>query len=87
MNVYFISPQFLNPRDFSYLLRTLRISRVFSYIPQQELPKEIVASIPESVKITYNKDAGKQKDFLNRSVMSICHSIARPGMAPMYGLR
>lgn len=76
MNVYFISPQFLNPRDFSYLLRTLRISRVFSYIPQQELPEEIVASIPESVKITYNKDAGKQKEFLNRSVMSICHSIA-----------
>lgn len=76
MNVYFISPQFLNPRDFSYLLRTLRISRVFSYIPQQELPEEIVASIPESVKITYNMDVKKQKEFLNRSVMSICHSIA-----------
>lgn len=76
MNVYFISPKYLNPGDFSYLLRTLRISRIFSYIPQGELPTEMVSSIPEEIKVTYNTQTDKQKAFLNRSVMSICHSIA-----------
>lgn len=76
MNVYFISPKYLNPRDFSYLLRTLRISRIFSYIPQEELPSEMVSSIPEGIKVTYNTQVDRQKAFLNRSVMSICHSIA-----------
>lgn len=76
MNVYFISPQYIRPSDFSFLISVLKVKKIFSFIPSQSLDKEIVTTL-DSLETKYCISPSKQLDFYKSCVFSICSRIAK----------
>ena len=64
MNVYFIDPTYIKPEGWEPLLKYLKIKKVYSFIPQEQLPTSLYSLIENDLMALYPKqDVKKFADF------------------------
>ena len=64
MNVYFIDPTYIKPEGWKPLLKYLKIKKVYSFIPKEQLPADLYSLVESDLMALYPKqDVKKFADF------------------------
>lgn len=73
MNIYCINPQYVKPSSWPYLIKVLKIGKVFSFIKKENIQES--AKFFESLRCLYIVQGESKPDFIKRCVFNMANVI------------
>ena len=73
MNIYCINPRYVKPSSWPYLIKTLKISKVFSFIKKENI-LELAISF-EGLRCLYIVEGESKQDFIKQCVFNMANVI------------